>query len=115
MNAAVHTHSQSGANCFLRLGRADGNNNRFRRGAGFLQTHGLLDGNFVKRVHGHFHIGKVNAALVSFDPRFDIVIKHALDGDKNFHLCLRLFKVVFVIILSIDPACLAQGLQRYII
>ena len=84
-NAAIGTHCQSGANGFLRLCRADRNNNNFVCGSRLLQAHRFFNGNLTKRVHRHFDIGQINARLVRFDANFDIIVNHAFDGDKDFH------------------------------
>jgi hypothetical protein len=65
--------------------RADGYGNHFRGFALFLQAHRFFHGDFVKRVHGHFDIGQVHAALVRFHADFDVVVDHPLDGYQDLH------------------------------
>src|SRR4029079_1500410 len=39
----------------------------------------------IKRVHGHFDIGQVHAALVRFHANLDVVVDHPLDGYQDLH------------------------------
>ena len=58
---------------FRRLRRAD----RYRHPgclAGLSQPQGLLDGDFIDRIHRHLDVGQFDAGSLTFDADLDVVI-----------------------------------------
>ncbi len=65
--------------------RADGDRDHLLDHALFLHADGLFHGDLAERVHRHFHVGQIDARLVGFDPRLDVVIDRPLDRDQDLH------------------------------
>ena len=84
-NATVSAYGHGSAQSFLALGDAAGDNDDFCQYAFFFQPHRFFHSDFIERVHAHFDVGDIDAGLVRFDPDFDVVIHHALDGDQCLH------------------------------
>ncbi len=82
---AVRTHCQRRAQRFLRLLDADRHRDHLVSLAGFSQADGLFDGNLVKGVHRHFHIGKIDARSVRFDANLHVIVDHAFDRYEHLH------------------------------
>src|SRR5690606_25653650 len=59
--------------------------------AGLTQLHRRFDGNFVKRVHAHLDIAKVDAGTVAFHPDLDVEIEDPLYRDHQLHYAFSLF------------------------
>ena len=85
MDAAVGTHGKGGADRLLHLGQAQRDGDDFGCLAGFLEAYGLLDADFVERVHGHLDVGRLDAGSVSLDPNLDVEVDDALDRDQDLH------------------------------
>ena len=60
MNAAISAHGKRGADGFLILRRPNRDGDHFFSRTGFAKPQGLFNRNFIKGVHCHFHIGKLN-------------------------------------------------------
>ncbi|MNG13014.1 hypothetical protein D3C84_966650 [compost metagenome] len=50
-----------------------------------FEAHRLFHGNFAERIHGHFHVGQINASVVRLDAHLDVEIDHAFDCYEDFH------------------------------
>ena len=85
-DGAVRANRHGGAQGFAAGRRAAGDGDHFAGHAFFLEAHRLFDGDFVKRVHAHLDVGDIDAAAVTLDADFDVVVHHALD---NFQLLQR--------------------------
>ena len=85
VNRAVGAHRHSHSKRIDRLIGADRNDHDFVGLAGFLQTDGLFDGNFVKRIHGHLDVGRIDIRVVGQDVHFDVVVHDSLNRNKNSH------------------------------
>jgi hypothetical protein len=66
MDAAVGAHGEGRADGFLSSGRADRNATTSSQ-LQLLSGAALLDRNFIKRVHCHFHVGEFDTAIVGLD------------------------------------------------
>ena len=88
MDAAVSPHGQCRTDGFLILRWANRYNDHLFSTASLFQTKRLFNGNFIKRVHGHFYIGQFNAAIISFDAHLYVIINHPFYRDQNFHVIL---------------------------
>src|SRR5690606_27049712 len=84
-DGAVGTHGERGAQRFLSLLHANRDDHDFRNFAGFLLAQRFFNRDFVKRVHRHLDIGKINARTVSLHTGLNIRIDHALYGYQDFH------------------------------
>jgi hypothetical protein len=84
-DAPVGAHGERGADGFPRLRRPDGGADDLGRFAGFFQPDRFLDGNFVERVHRHFHVAKLDAGAVRLDPDFHVFVDRPFHGHQNFH------------------------------
>ena len=51
----------------------------------FLQPNGLLDGDFVKRIHGHLDVGRIDIRVVGQDVNLYVVVHNSLNRNKNSH------------------------------
>ncbi|KAG1248821.1 hypothetical protein G6F65_019411 [Rhizopus arrhizus] len=77
-HAAIGADRQRGAQRFLGRRRAARHGDHVGRRALLLQAHGRFDGDFIERVHRHFDVTDVHAALVGLDAHVDVVVHHAL-------------------------------------
>ncbi|MNT00933.1 hypothetical protein D3C72_1353820 [compost metagenome] len=84
-DAAVGTDGHRGAQGFLALRGTARHGDDFGDNAGFLQAHGLFDGDFVEGVHAHLDVGQIHARAVRLDADLDVEIHHPLDCDEYFH------------------------------
>ena len=87
-DAAVGTDGHGGAQGFLAGSDAAGDGDDFSRDAGFLETDGFFDGDFVKGVHAHLDVGEVDSATVRLHAYLDVVVHYPFHGDENFHKAL---------------------------
>ena len=84
-DASVCTQSHGGANLLLSLLRPHGDSDDFSHYAFFFQANRLFNGNFTKRIDGHFCVGNVDTCTVRLRTYFYVVIDNALDCYKYFH------------------------------
>src|SRR5690606_9500809 len=87
-NATVSTQRQRGTQLLLSSSRADGYNNDLARHAFLFKAYSFFHGYFAERVHRHFDVGEINAAVVRCDANFDVVVDHSLYSDQYFHAVL---------------------------
>ena len=85
MDGAVAAHRQRGAQRFFALLHAQRYHHDFADFSGLFQAHSLFHGNFVKRVHRHFHIADIHIRTVGLHPHLHVVIHHPLYGNQCFH------------------------------
>jgi hypothetical protein len=57
---AIRTDSQTGTQSFLAGAHAAGHHHHLARQTGFLEAHGLLDRDFIKRVHRHLDVSRLD-------------------------------------------------------
>ncbi len=88
-DCAVRTHRKRGPQRFLRFVRPDGHGNNLCCHTLFAQTQRFFDRDFVKRVHAHFDIGKINTCAIGFNPRLYVLIYHPFYGDEDLHGTLQ--------------------------
>ena len=84
-NGAVGAHGQRGAESFLRLLDADGDDHDLFGLARFLETDRFFDCDFVERVHRHFDIGEIDTASVRFDADLNVIVDHTFDRHEHLH------------------------------
>ena len=84
-DAAIRADGERGAEGLLRLLHADGDDHDLGGHALLAQAHGLFDGDLVEGVHGHLHVGEIDAGLVGFHPNLHVVVDHPLDRDQDLH------------------------------
>ncbi|MNQ84919.1 hypothetical protein D3C85_1000640 [compost metagenome] len=84
-HAAIGANGHGGAQRLLALRNAAGNRHDFGDRALFLQAGRFFDGDFVKGVHGHLHIGDIHASLIRLDAHLDVVVNDALDRYQHLH------------------------------
>ena len=85
VNRAVGAHRHSHSKRIDRLIGTDRNGHDLVCLAGFLQPNGLLDGDFVKRIHGHLDVGRIDIRVVGQDVNFYVVVHNSLNRNKNSH------------------------------
>jgi len=68
-----------------RLRRADRHHHHLGRLAGFFQPQGLLDGDFIERIHRHLDVGQFDARSIALDADLDVVIDHPLYRYQDLH------------------------------
>ena len=85
MDTPIGTHGEGGTDGFLALLDAQRYGDNLCRGARFLETDGLFDGNLVERIHGHLDVGELDPGLVRFDTNLDVVVDDPFDGHENLH------------------------------
>jgi hypothetical protein len=85
-DAAVGADGHGRAQRFLALGDTAGHGDDFRHHALLLQAHGLLDGDLVKGVHAHLHVGDVDPRAVGLHAHLDVVVDNTLHGHQYLHV-----------------------------
>ena len=76
----IGTNGQGRTQGFLALCNTARQCDNFCGCTAFFEASGLFDSDFVKRVHGHFHIGNVHPGLVRFHAHLDVIVNYAFHG-----------------------------------
>ncbi|MOA18034.1 hypothetical protein D3C78_1383190 [compost metagenome] len=84
-HAAVGADGHGGAQRLLALRNAARNRHDFSDGTLLFEPGRFFDGDFVKGVHGHLHIGDIHASLIRLDAHLDVVVNDALDRYQHLH------------------------------
>ncbi len=84
-HGAVGAHGQAGAESFDAVVGADGDDDDFEGGGGFLEAEGLLEGDGVEGIDGELDAVGLNAGAVGFDANAGVGVGDAFEGDENFH------------------------------
>lgn len=74
------THGQHCPQGFLNLFDSDWNSDHFGNCAGLFQPDSSFQRDFVKRLHGHFDVGKFNTAAIRLHSYLHVVVGNAFDG-----------------------------------
>ena len=85
-DGAVGAHGECGAQGFLRLLRADRNDDDLFGLAGLLQPDRLFHRDLVERVHRHLDVGEFHRRTISLHANLDVRIHNPLHGHKDLHL-----------------------------
>jgi hypothetical protein len=84
-DAAVGANGHRGAQGFLTGGDAAAYRDDFSGDAGFFETDGFFDGDFVEGVHAHLDVGQIYTRAISLHANLDVVVHYPFYGNENFH------------------------------
>src|SRR6185437_3226708 len=95
-NRPIGAHGKRRAQLLLGVGDTDADRDDLDVAAALLDAQGLLERDFIERIHAHFHAVEHHAAAVGLDADAHVVVDDALDAYHDLlHLMyfLRRFTV----------------------